>query len=123
MSEPIKVALLSHAGGAHVGAYLSALAETEACGSVVLGDPDGRWEAECREKLGDKLTKVYGNVPQLLDVEQPKLALISMEAKVAPPVIDAASLCGCAATGGEMGARSLCKCGLIGFSPSIALQP
>ena len=90
MADPIKVALLSHAGGAHVGAYLSALAETEACGSVVLGDPDGRWEAECREKLGDKLTKVYRDVPQLLDVEQPKLALISMEAKVAPPVINAA---------------------------------
>ena len=36
----IKVALLTHAGGAHVDSYLTALAATEECSEVVLGDPD-----------------------------------------------------------------------------------
>ncbi len=90
MSNPIKVALLTHAGGAHVEAYLNGLAQTPECGSVVLGDPDGNWERPAREALGDKLTKSYRDVDELLRVEKPTLAMISMEANLAPPVIDAA---------------------------------
>jgi len=91
----IKVALITHAGGAHVGAYLSALAATEECSTVVLGDPDGRWEMEARRVLGAKLTRTDRDVAALLKVEQPQLALITMEARLAPPVIDAALEAGC----------------------------
>ena len=40
MPEKIKVGLMTHAGGAHVGAYLTALAASEECDAVVLADPD-----------------------------------------------------------------------------------
>jgi len=46
MSERIKVAVITHAGGAHLGAYLSSLAAAEEVESVVLADPDGAAEAE-----------------------------------------------------------------------------
>lgn len=90
MSEPIKVALLTHAGGAHVSAYLNALAATEECSSVVLGDPDGRYDADAKRILKEKLSKTYRNVGELLEGERPQLALVTMEAGLAPPVIAAA---------------------------------
>ena len=90
MPEEIKVALLTHAGGAHVSAYLAALAATDQCTSVVLGDPDGHFEADAKRVLKDKLSRSYRNVSELLKVEQPQLALITMEAAIAPPVIAAA---------------------------------
>jgi len=95
MPKKIKVGILTHAAGAHVGAYLSALAESESCSKVVLADPDGRWEKDARRVLGDKLTSVYRNYKKLLAREQPVMSLITMEAKLAPPVIDAALESGC----------------------------
>ncbi len=49
MPQAIKVGLLTHAPGAHVTAYLSALAKSAACSEVVLADPGGRWEKEARK--------------------------------------------------------------------------
>ena len=40
MPKKIKVGILTNKTGAHVGAYLNALRDTEACESVVLADPD-----------------------------------------------------------------------------------
>ena len=94
MSEKIKVGVLSHAGGAHVGAYLLALATADDCAEVLLADPDGRWEPEARKKLGAKLTHVFRNYDELF-AQQPEMVLVSMEAKLAPPVIDAALEAGC----------------------------
>lgn len=90
MADGIQVALLTHAGGAHVGAYLQALAATQECAHVVLCDPDGEWEKEARRLLGDKLTGVYRDHQELLTREKPGMALVTMEARLAPPVIDAA---------------------------------
>jgi UDP-N-acetyl-2-amino-2-deoxyglucuronate dehydrogenase len=90
MPNRIKVALLTHAGGAHVSAYLDALAATEECSSVVLGDPDGHYEADAERILKDKLSKSYRNVAELLRNERPQLSLVTMEAGLAPPVIAAA---------------------------------
>lgn len=86
----IKVALLTHAGGAHVDSYLTALAATRECSEVVLGDPDGRWEQQARKVLGAKLARVSQDPGQLLADEQPGMALVTMEARLAPPVIAAA---------------------------------
>ena len=58
MANNIKVALVTHAAGAHVGAYLTALAASERCDEVVLVDPDGRWDDDARRVLGDKLKHV-----------------------------------------------------------------
>ena len=86
----MKVAVLTHAGGAHLSAYFSALAEAKECDEVVLADPDDRWIDDARKTLGDKLTRTYADGAQLLVQETPKLCMVSMEARLAPPVIEAA---------------------------------
>lgn len=86
-SEKISVALMTHADGAHVSAYITALAASDVCESVVLSDPDGRWDAEAKRKLGDRLKAVYRNHEQMLAREQPTLALITYEARLAPQII------------------------------------
>jgi len=95
MPAAIKVGLLTNAEGAHVMAYLQALAAAEACQRVVLADPDGRWEKDARRILGEKLTGVYRNYQQLLAVESPEFALVTLEAGLAPPVIERALEANC----------------------------
>jgi len=95
MQDGIKVALLTHADGAHVGAYLAALRDSPDCRQVLLADPDARWESEARKVLGTKLTRVEKNHRKLLTEAQPELALVTMEARLAPPVIDAALEANC----------------------------
>ncbi len=94
-SKGITVAVITHAGGAHLGAYFNALAETEEATAVVLADPDGTAEKEGRAALGDKLTAVYTDWTALYAKEKPTMALISMEARLAPEAIAAALKAGC----------------------------
>ncbi|MBP87465.1 MAG: oxidoreductase [Planctomycetaceae bacterium] len=89
MPNRIKVGLLTHAGGAHVGAYLQALAAADRCSEVVLADPDDRWEQDARRVLGEKLKHVSRDHRAALREHKPQLALITMEARLAPPIIDA----------------------------------
>ncbi|MFN0050793.1 MAG: Gfo/Idh/MocA family protein [Planctomycetales bacterium] len=89
MPDTIQVALITNAGGAHVDAYLQALAACEECRQVTLADPDGRWEAAARRVLGSKLKRVVRDYQALLSEERPGMALVSLEARLAPPVIDA----------------------------------
>lgn len=91
----IKVAVLTEAGGSHLDAYFPALAAATAAESVVLADASGASEALARKSLGAKLGKVYRDADMLLREERPGLALISLEAAHAPPVIDAALDAGC----------------------------
>lgn len=86
----MKTAFLTHAEGAHMSAYFSALALAEACDEVVLADPSGRWVDSAKKALGEKLTRTYVSYDELLKQESPKLCLVSMEARQAPPVIEAA---------------------------------
>jgi predicted dehydrogenase len=86
----MKVAFLTHAEGAHLGAYFSALAAAKDCDEVVLADPDQRWTGDAKKVLGEKLTRTYVDYAELLQKESPKLCMVSMEAKRAPPVIEAA---------------------------------
>jgi UDP-N-acetyl-2-amino-2-deoxyglucuronate dehydrogenase len=87
MPHKIEVGLITHAGGAHVGAYLQALAAAEQCDDVVLVDPDSRWDDEARRVLGDKLKHVVRDHKTLLREHRPSMALVTMEARLAPPVI------------------------------------
>ncbi|MCC6490110.1 MAG: Gfo/Idh/MocA family oxidoreductase [Candidatus Hydrogenedentes bacterium] len=91
----IKVAVITHAGGAHLGAYFNALAQTAEAESVVLADPDGNAESGARAALGEKLTRVYQDWNELLSAEKPTMALISVEARLGPEAIDAALDAGC----------------------------
>ena len=95
MPEKIKVGLLTHAGGAHVGAYLKALAETDECESVVVADPDGRYKADAQQALGDKMKGFYASFGEMLAAEKPTMALVTMEARLAPPVINQALEANC----------------------------
>ena len=90
MASPITVGLITHAGGAHVGAYLQALAAADDCNAVVLADPDGNWEPDARRRLGGKLKHVVRDYKRLLEKHRPRMVLVTMEARLAPPVIDAA---------------------------------
>jgi len=56
----------------------------------VLADPDGRWEEDARRLLGSKLKHVDRDYRTLLREQRPRMALVSMEARLAPPVIRAA---------------------------------
>lgn len=94
-SGPIRVALMTHAQGPHLSAYLEGLAAAEDAGTVALSDPSGETVAAARKALGVKLSEVYTSPAQLLRKERPQLALITMEALLAPPVIDAALEAGC----------------------------
>ena len=91
----ISVAVITNAGGAHLGGYFSGLASTTEVSTVVLSDPDGTAEALARKTLGDKLTAVYATSGDLWEKEKPTMALITMEARLAPPEIEAALNAGC----------------------------
>ena len=93
--EGVTVAVLSHAGAAHVTAYLDGLAVVSEVDRVVLADPDGAWVEEAEERLGDKLAAVYTDHEELLESEDAVMALVSMVAVLAPPVISAALKGGC----------------------------
>ncbi|MBC8355968.1 MAG: Gfo/Idh/MocA family oxidoreductase [Planctomycetes bacterium] len=95
MAKNIKIGLITHAAGAHVGAYLQALAAAAQCDEVVLVDPDGRWDDEARRVLGDKLKHVVRDHKTLLRDHRPPMVLVTMEAGLAPPVIDDALEAGC----------------------------
>ena len=95
MPDKIKVGVLTHGGGAHVTAYLAALAEADECSEVVFADPDRHYEAVARSTLGKKLTRVYTDHDELLTRESPTMTVVTMEAKLAPPVIGRALDAGC----------------------------
>ena len=95
MPKKIKVGILTNQTGAHVGAYLNALRDTEACKAVVLADPDGHWVDNARKVLGGKLKAVHRDAKQMLAQEKPTMAMVTMEARIAPPVIDLALEAGC----------------------------
>lgn len=86
----MKVAVLTHAGGAHLSAYFSALAESKDCDEVVIADSDNQCADEARKLLGEKLTRSYTEYADLLEKESPELCMVTMEARLAPPVIEAA---------------------------------
>ena len=95
MPKKIKVGFLTNSSGAHVGAYLNALRDTDACNAVVLADPDGKWANEAKKVLGDKLKGTYRDYKQMLSREKPVMSIVTMEAGLAPPVIDLVLEHGC----------------------------
>ncbi|HEY7153925.1 MAG TPA: Gfo/Idh/MocA family oxidoreductase [Gemmataceae bacterium] len=95
MAKTIKVGVITNAEGAHLDAYLPALAHTEEAEAVVLADPSGRIVAQARKALGAKLKADYKDAAEMLKKEQPRMVLVSLEAKLAPPAIDAALEAGC----------------------------
>lgn len=86
-AKAIPVGVLTEAGGPHIELYLEALAATPEAGVVTLSDPSGQTEPIARKLLGAKLKAVYKDHAELLAKEKPTMALVSLEARVAPPVV------------------------------------
>jgi predicted dehydrogenase len=83
----ITVAVLTNAGGAHLEAYLAGLAVTEEVNAVVVGDPSGASEAAAQKLLGTKLKRFEREHARTLAEDKPVMALVTLEAVQAPPVI------------------------------------
>lgn len=92
---PIKVAYITHADGPHLVNYLPSLAGAVEAHSVVLADASGTVEAAARKVLASRLTATYRDTAEMLRKEKPQMALVAMEAAVAPPAIRAALEAGC----------------------------
>lgn len=95
MPKSIKVGMITHIEGAHKDAYFSSLAGTEEVEEVVLADPEGKTVDMARKALGKKLKEVYKEAGEMLRKEQPQMALVSVAADIAPPLIDTALEAGC----------------------------
>lgn len=89
------VALVTHADGPHLGAYVQALAGAPDAGPIYLCDATGGAVESVRKGLGAKLAAVHETPRELFAAHKPTLALITMEAKLAPPAINAALDAGC----------------------------
>jgi predicted dehydrogenase len=91
----VSVALLTNSAGPHLPAYLEGLAQAGEVSEVYLSDPDERVEPSARKALGSKLAAVYRSPEELFARHQPALALVTLEALLAPPAIRAALSAGC----------------------------
>jgi predicted dehydrogenase len=89
------VGVLTGAQGAHLELYLAALAKIDEVEAVTLADPSGESQARADKALGPKLKATYKDPADLLRQAPPHLALVTLEADLAPPVIDAALEAGC----------------------------
>jgi predicted dehydrogenase len=88
--ERSKVGVITNAEGAHLDLYFAALAETPEVESVVLADPSGKIVLDAGKRLGEKLIATYDSHEAMLERERPGMALVSLEARLAPPAIEAA---------------------------------
>lgn len=89
-SESIRVGLITGAGGAHLGAYFSALASCEDVESVAVADSSGQAFQSAKKTLGGRFNGTYLDVEEMLNRVKPKMVLVSMEAATAPPAIELA---------------------------------
>ena len=92
---PIPTIVLTHAGGPHLDAYLAGLAASSEVSEVVVADAGGSTFAAAQKALGPKLKATGKDAVALLREHKPKLALVTMEAVLAPAAIDAALEHGC----------------------------
>lgn len=95
MPKTIKVGVITQPQGAHLDAYFQSLAAAEEVAEVVLADSSGKIKDRAEKGLKDKLKNSYKDAKEMLDKELPHMALVSMEAVEAPPMIDAALDAGC----------------------------
>jgi predicted dehydrogenase len=95
MPRSIKVGVFTQAQGAHLPDYFGALAKIDEVEAVALADASGQSVEAARKALGDKLRQVHKAPADLLQRFEPQMALVSLEAAAAPPVIDAALEAGC----------------------------
>lgn len=89
------VAVLTNSDGAHLEAYLTGLAQSEQVTSVVVADPSGASEAVSKKSLGGKLKSFERDYAKTLIDFTPQMAVVTVEASKAPPIIEAALAANC----------------------------
>ena len=67
MADKATVALIISETSPHLGAYFPALASSEDIKEIILSDEGHKHTALAKEKLGDKLTRVYDNPSPLFE--------------------------------------------------------
>ncbi|MEM7012557.1 MAG: Gfo/Idh/MocA family oxidoreductase [Verrucomicrobiota bacterium] len=95
MPDTIPVGVFTDVGGAHLGAYFAGLAACKEAENVVLCDPSGHSVEQAKKALGDKLAAVFDDPAKALNNAVPKLAVVSLEARHAPPIINQVLDAGC----------------------------
>lgn len=95
MADTVRVAVVTEAGGAHLGQYFSSLAEIEEAAPVAVCDPSGDCEAEARKTLGAKLAGFYRDEAALFREFKPQLAVTTLEPRHTPAAIDRCLDAGC----------------------------
>jgi predicted dehydrogenase len=95
MPDRITVGVITNPEGAHLDAYFRALADTEEVGAVVVADPTSRTTAQAEKVLGVKYQGGHKDAAEMLRKHSPAMALVSLEAALAPPAIDGALTAGC----------------------------
>jgi predicted dehydrogenase len=95
MPDTITVGVITNPEGAHLDSYFKGLADTEEVAAVVVADPTGKTAAQAEKTLGAKYRRSYRDTAEMLRKEAPQMALVSLEAAIAPPAIEAALTAGC----------------------------
>jgi len=80
----------THAQGAHLDSYFTALAQTDEAETVLVADPSGKTLERAKKALGVKLKETFKEAAAMLRKHRPPMVLVSMEAAEAPPAIEAA---------------------------------
>jgi predicted dehydrogenase len=93
--DKARIALITHRDAPHLAMYLEALAKTPEVAAVHLCDPDSATVPAARQALADKLASTHATTASLFAAHRPEMALVTMEAALAPPAIDAALGAGC----------------------------
>src|SRR5262245_3157990 len=83
----ISTVVLTNSGAAHLDGYFSGLAATDQVDAVVVGDPSGDSETAAVKLLGGKLKRFERDHTKAISGHNPTMALVTMEAVQAPPVI------------------------------------
>ncbi|MES2788096.1 MAG: Gfo/Idh/MocA family oxidoreductase [Planctomycetota bacterium] len=91
----IPVGIITNSAGAHLGAYFEALARTEEVEAVYLADATGGTIPQATKVLGEKLKGTFQDLPEMLQTGKPVMVVVSLEAALAPPAINAALDAGC----------------------------
>lgn len=94
-NQKASVALITHEDGPHLSAYIAGLAKTAELDKLWLCDPTGATEEAVRKGVGEKLAGSYRSTRELFAAQKPNLALIPMEAGLAPKAIGEALDAGC----------------------------
>ena len=94
-AQTSSVGVITQAEGAHLDHYFGALANISEVGVVAVADPSGRSFSDAKRILGNKLKGTHKDTGAMLQDLEPTMALVSMEAALSPPAIDAALEAGC----------------------------